>query len=65
MCYAILKVRYRSATERNAFTEVELERDLESKIEELKARPEVASVTVFKGVETHSLVQEWRTVAHE
>ena len=60
MCHAILKVRYRSATERDVFIEVEAPEQLDSKLAEVKDRAEVASVTVFKQGPTHRLITEWR-----
>lgn len=60
MCYAILKVRYRSATERDAFIEVEALEQLNVKLSEVKDRAEVTSVTIFSRGPTHKLVTEWR-----
>lgn len=60
MCYAVLKLKYISAAEPSQFLEVENEHDLPPKMDELKARPGVQSITIFPRGATHRLVTEWR-----
>lgn len=60
MCYAILRTKYRASAEKATYHEVDTKDQLESKLDELKARPEIQAVTVFIGDVTHRQVTEWR-----
>lgn len=65
MCHAILLVKYRSIGDNDSTIKVESMADLPAKLEELQARLNVQSITVFQRSATHRLTQEWKVDAHE
>lgn len=60
MCYAIVKVQYHNDKEPSALLEVDLFESLQLKLEEVKNRPGVKKVTVFRPYLNHELVSEWK-----
>lgn len=64
MCHAILKISYRS-TAQPAYLEVEQAEQLEEKLDEVRNRPEVQSITVFNRHASHKLVPTWTVDTHE
>lgn len=61
MCYAILRVKYKAASEQPALITVEEEKDFDSKVEEVINRPEVQKVVWFFPVGGKQLVSRWET----
>lgn len=64
MCYAILKVGYRSSAEADQMIVVERPEDYEGKLEEVKGRPEVVKVTTFFPLTTYEIVPRWEARDH-
>lgn len=65
MCYALLKIEYTNNTEPAAIIPVELQEDLEKKIEEVRGRPAVNKITIYKRQTTHKQVMAWETESHD
>ena len=63
MCHAILKVRYRGSDA--AFIEVESADQLDAKLDDVKNRPEVQSVSIYGLKSTHKLIAAWKVDSHE
>jgi hypothetical protein len=59
MCFAILKVTYKSSAS-NSFIEVEREEDLEARLEEVKGRAEVTSIKRYHLYKAYTLVPTWQ-----
>jgi hypothetical protein len=65
MCFAIIKIDYRNATEQPQLVQVDTPEDLVPKIEEIKNRPEVKKVTWFIKYMSTELVSAWKDTIYE
>jgi len=64
MCYAILKIDYRNASEPHALVVVETADELMGKIEEVQKRPEVQRVTWFIRHMSREVTQTWKEIKY-
>ncbi|HEY6018443.1 MAG TPA: hypothetical protein VIY48_00630 [Candidatus Paceibacterota bacterium] len=64
MCYAILRISYKSSTESPACIVVEKREEMEDKIKELRNRDGVRKITSFLPHMTTELVSEWQETQH-
>lgn len=64
MCYAILKVFYKSGTEPALLREVSGPGELVNVIHELMEKSGVQKVISYFPRETTELVSEWKTISH-
>ena len=65
MCFALLKIEYTNNTEPAAVIPVELQEDLEKKIEEVRGRPAVNKITIYRRWTTHKQVTIWESQEHD
>lgn len=65
MCFAVIRVSYKVASEPATLAEVASEEELLKKIEELSNRDGVRKITYYKPHKTIELVSEWKETIHE